>query len=144
MANAFSKITWNIWKFHFFIAKKLKLGNSNEEFAVASVFLTAILFSIFFASMMFFLRTESRFAIDNKILTFLFFLLISGVQILYLFNSKKNFKKMVQTEFSFLKIIFFSFIWFLIILIFTFSMIYDFFDGNLNTFFYYLQMHYFK
>ncbi|MGB9770894.1 MAG: hypothetical protein ACPLX7_02825 [Candidatus Kapaibacteriota bacterium] len=144
MANLFSKAIWNLWQVHFYCAKKLKLGNSTEEFALASVFISTIFFSIAFASVLLLLRIEAKYSIDTKIVSMFFFLAISALQILVLFNQKKNFSKMEIPKIPFKKILISVVIWFFLLLLLGFSMAYDFFDGNLFTLFYYLKIHYLK
>ncbi|ROL56740.1 hypothetical protein D9V84_06865 [Bacteroidetes/Chlorobi group bacterium Naka2016] len=144
MGNFVSKFVWAIWKNHYALAKKIKLGNSVEEFSIVSIFLTTVFYTLGISSLFFFFRFEAKYSLDTKILGLLLFFIISGVQILYLFNRKKNYLKLENGNFSFRQIILIFLLWVLIFLILGLAMIYDFFDGNINTLIYYLKIHYCK
>ncbi|MCX7909431.1 MAG: hypothetical protein N2560_07950 [Ignavibacteria bacterium] len=142
MLKVFLKIICYFWKRNFYIAKKIKLGGSKEEFAIASVFLTTIFFLIGFASLLFFLQVEKKYLLDVKLISIILFILLSSCQFLFLFNTKKRYQLLDEVEFSIHSILFFLLIWILIFIFLAISMIFDHFDGNIDSFLKYIKDNY--
>lgn len=141
-AKFLTNLLWKIWKINFDFARKIKLGSSSEEYAVASIFLSTIFFSVAFACILFFLRIESKYSLDIKIISLVIFLIISATQILYFFNQKKRFLLLSDSKFTFASYILFIVIWLLLLIALGISMIYQYFEGNFSLFLKYIKDNY--
>ncbi|MFN3306927.1 MAG: hypothetical protein ACK42Z_07050 [Candidatus Kapaibacteriota bacterium] len=139
MFKLISKLLWNIWSLHFTLAKRLRLGNSQEELVISSIFLTTLLFSIYFASTLFFLRIETRYSLDIKILSLFFFMLTSTIQIIYLFGKAKRYQQIKEIINSLLTFTLFFLIWFLTLILLGVSMLFQYFDGSIEKFIKYIS-----
>ncbi len=142
MLNFLKKVIWYFWKKNYTIAKKLKLGSSIEEFAIISIFLSSLIFTIANACFLFFFQVESKYSIDIKIVSLIFFASISISQLLYLFNPQKRYLQLNQSDYSPFSILIYFIICLFILILLGMSMIYDYFQGDFDLFLRYIKENY--
>lgn len=138
MTKFISKIFWIIWNLNYSFAKRLHLGKTQEELSIASIFLSTLILSIYFASILFFLRVETKYSFDIKILSSFFFLFASALQLAYLFNNKKRYQDVKEINHSFSSLFLFFLIWLLTLIILGISMLFQYFDGSIEKFLNYI------
>jgi len=139
MAPFFINSFWFFWKINFNIAKKLKFGSTLEELTIASIFGFSVFLSIIFASILLFFQVEKLCNLDSKVLSFLFFFLVSAVQLKYMFSKNQNFLKFSFLKVSFKELLIYFLLWFVVLCLLGFSMIFDYFNGNFSLFIEYLK-----
>ncbi len=139
MKISLTKFFWFFWKVNFNFAKKLRFGSTLEELTIISVFGLSVFFSIFFASILLFLEIEKKFAIDTKIVSLIFFIIVSAIQLKFFFGKGKNFIKFQNCLMHFKEVVFFCLLWLIALIVLASAMIYDYFNGNWFLFLNYLK-----
>jgi len=139
MWDLLNKLLWFFWKINYNIAKKLRFGSTLEELTIISVFGFSVFLSIIFASVLLFFQVEKHYHIDSKIISLLFFFLVSAVQLKFMFGKKQNFLNFSSLKVNFKEFFVYYLLWIIILILLGFAMIYDSFDGNLSSFLEYLK-----
>lgn len=134
MFSFLKKFIFYFWEINYFIAIKAKIGNSKEDNVFFSIFITSLFFTFAISPLFFFLQIEKQYGLDVKIISVLLFLIYSGIQLNFLFNRKKRYLELKQNYYSASSLFLYFLTWLFILLFLGISMIYDFFDGNFNSF----------
>lgn len=119
-------------------SKFLRKDSSLEEQIILAAFLFVFQISLLFSSILYFLKIETRFNIDTKLISLGFFILLSFSILKFLFrkNRYQMFQGFEKNKIS--VIIHFILITLLLLVFLGIAILYEFTNGNLSIILYYL------
>lgn len=119
-------------------SKFLRKDSSFEEQIILAAFLFVFQISLFFSSILYFLKIETRFYIDTKLISLCFFILLSFSILKFLFrkNRYQMFQGLEKNKIS--VITYFILINLLLLVFLGIAILYEFTNGNFSIILYYL------
>lgn len=127
-------IFW-LLKLNFSFSKLIRKDLIFEEQIILAVFLFVFQITLIFSSILYFLRIETLYKLDTKLVSLIFFITFSFVLLKLVFR-KNLYKKVIIAEQVKIKVIFqFFLVNLLTLLLLGIAILYEFFKGNLSEIF---------
>lgn len=136
--NIFKKAFVKIVNLNVSFSKFLRKDSSFEEQVILATFLFVFQISLLFSSILYFLRIETRFNLDTKLISLGFFTLLSFIMLKFLFrkNRYQMFQGLDKNKISI--ITHFILITLLLLIFLGIAILYEFTNGKFSILIYYL------
>lgn len=137
--KTFEKAFFKIFDLNLSFSKFFRKDSTFEEQVILAAFLFVFQISLLFSSLLYFLRIETRFNFDTKLISLGFFILLSFIILKFLFrkNRYQMFQSLEKNKISTLT--HFILITLLLLIFLGIAILYEFTNGNFSIIKYYLR-----